>query len=156
MRLKIPPSVNHFNQPLDTSNTKSLLRLLTKYRPVSQEERRKKLEELSAQKAKGADVKQKLIKKSNNLVFGLNEVTCLIERKEAKLVVIANDVEPIELVLWLPTLCRRFGVPFMIVKNKATLGKLVHFKNCTCLALRDVEKADSSELTNLSRLAENN
>ena len=80
----------------------------------------------------------------------------MIERKEAKLVVIANDVDPIELVLWLPTLCRRMGVPFVIVKNKALLGKLVHFKNCCCVALRDVEKSDSSELTNLSRLAENN
>jgi len=114
------------------------------------------MEELSAQKAKGADVKQKLVKKSNNLVYGLNEVTCLIERKEAKMVIIANDVDPIELVLWLPTLCRRMGVPFMIVKNKALLGKLVHFKTCCCVALRDVEKSDSSELTNLARLAENN
>ena len=114
------------------------------------------MEELSAQKAKGADVKQKLVKKSNNLVYGLNEVTCLIERKEAKMVIIANDVDPIELVLWLPTLCRRMGVPFIIVKNKALLGKLVHFKTCCCVALRDVEKSDSSELTNLARLAENN
>jgi large subunit ribosomal protein L7Ae len=32
----------------------------------------------------------------------LNHVTTLIENKKAKLVVIANDVDPIELVLWMP------------------------------------------------------
>lgn len=38
--------------------------------------------------------------------FGLNHVTTLIEERKAKLVVIAHDVDPIELVLWLPHLCR--------------------------------------------------
>jgi large subunit ribosomal protein L7Ae len=36
------------------------------------------------------------------LKFGLNHVTTLVENKAAKLVVIAGDVDPIELVLWLP------------------------------------------------------
>jgi len=41
------------------------------------------------------------------LKFGLNHVTTLIENKKAKMVVIAHDVDPIELVLWLPQLCRK-------------------------------------------------
>jgi len=101
-------------------------------------------------------VKKELVKKEKFLVFGLNEVTTLVEKKEAKLVVIANDVEPVELVMWLPTLCRRMGVPFVVVKNKAVLGKLVHFKTCTALAVKDVNKQDAAELQNLARLAENN
>jgi large subunit ribosomal protein L7Ae len=36
------------------------------------------------------------------LKYGLNHITTLIENKEAKLVVIAYDVDPIELVVWLP------------------------------------------------------
>ena len=36
------------------------------------------------------------------LKYGLNHVTKLIETRAAKLVVIAHDVDPIELVVWLP------------------------------------------------------
>lgn len=60
------------------------------------------------------------------LKFGLNHVTTLIENKKAKMVVIAHDVDPIELVLWLPQLCRKQEVPFCFVKNKERLGKLVN------------------------------
>ena len=41
---------------------------------------------------------------------------------KAQLVVIAHDVDPIELVVWLPALCRKMGVPYAIVKGKARLG----------------------------------
>lgn len=41
-------------------------------------------------------------KKINVLKFGLNHVTTLVETKKAKLVLIAYDVDPIELVVWLP------------------------------------------------------
>ena len=34
--------------------------------------------------------------------YGLNHITTLIEQKKAKLVIIAHDVDPIELVLWMP------------------------------------------------------
>jgi len=50
----------------------------------------------------------------------------LIENKEAKLVIIASDVDPIELVLWLPQLCRKQEIPYAFVNGKAKLGKLVH------------------------------
>ncbi|KAG5897901.1 hypothetical protein JTB14_017756 [Gonioctena quinquepunctata] len=50
---------------------------------------------------------------------GTNTVTKLIEQKKAQLVVIAHDVDPIELVLFLPALCRKMGVPYCIVKGKA-------------------------------------
>merc|ERR1712080_736361 len=46
----------------------------------------------------------------------INDVTRLVEKKKAQLVVIANDVDPIELVLFLPALCRKMGVPYCIVK----------------------------------------
>jgi ribosomal protein L7Ae-like RNA K-turn-binding protein len=44
-------------------------------------------------------------------------------------VAIAHDVNPIELVVWLPALCRKQGIPYAIVKGKARLGALVHKKN---------------------------
>jgi large subunit ribosomal protein L7Ae len=53
--------------------------------------------------------------------FGLNHITHLVEEKKAKLVVIASDVDPVELVLWLPALCRKMGVPYVIVNNKGEM-----------------------------------
>lgn len=35
---------------------------------------------------------------------------------------IAHDVDPIELVVWLPALCRKMEIPYCIVKGKARLG----------------------------------
>ncbi len=72
--------------------------------------------------------------------FGLNHITKLVEERKAKLVVIASDVDPIELVVWLPTLCRKMDIPYCFVKGKATLGRLVHQKNAAALALCEVRK----------------
>lgn len=82
--------------------------------------------------------------------FGLNHVTKLVEEKKAKLVVIANNVDPIELVVWLPNLCKKFDIPYCFVKGKAALGQLVHQKNATVVALTEVRKEDEGELTNLA------
>ena len=65
---------------------------------------------------------------------------------QAKLVVIAADVDPIELVLWLPRLCKKMDIPYCFVKGKARLGILVHKKNATAVALTDVRGEDKSSL----------
>merc|ERR1711900_30969 len=74
--------------------------------------------------------------------YGLQNVTALVEQNEAKLVVIAHDVDPIELVVWLPTLCQKKKIPYVIVKGKARLGQIVGLKNATCLAITDVRAED--------------
>jgi large subunit ribosomal protein L7Ae len=88
--------------------------------------------------------------KPYHLKFGLNHVTKLIEEKKAKLVVIANNVDPIELVVWLPNLCRKLEIPYCFVKGKAALGKLVHQKNAAVVALTEVRKEDEGDLNNLA------
>lgn len=52
-------------------------------------------------------------------------MTSLVEQGEAKLVAIAHDVDPIELVLWLPALCQKKGIPYVIVKSRSRLGAAV-------------------------------
>jgi len=54
---------------------------------------------------------------------GTNEVTKAIEKGEAKLVVIAEDVDPEEVVMHLPILCGEKGVPYVYVPLKTELGK---------------------------------
>ena len=88
--------------------------------------------------------------KPYHLKFGLNHVTKLIEEKKAKLVAIANNVDPIELVVWLPNLCKKLDIPYCFVQGKAALGKLVHQKNAAVVALTEVRKEDEGELNNLA------
>mmetsp|Transcript_30099 Transcript_30099/g.98396 ORF Transcript_30099/g.98396 Transcript_30099/m.98396 type:complete len:151 (+) Transcript_30099:578-1030(+) len=99
--------------------------------------------------AKAAGQEVAASKRPTVVKFGLNHVTSLVEEKKAKLVVIAHDVDPVELVVWLPALCRKMDVPYCIVKGKARLGALVHQKNATCLAVTGVEGSDSRSLDQL-------
>ena len=76
-------------------------------------------------------------------------MTTLIEQKKAKLVIIAHDVNPIELVIWLPALCRKLDIPFAIVKGKSRLGTVTHKKTTSVIALTSVNKEDEAKLKTL-------
>ena len=54
---------------------------------------------------------------------GVNETTKSVERGEAQFVIIAEDVNPPEIVAHLPLLCDDKGVPYAYVPNKTELGK---------------------------------
>merc|ERR1719215_1116105 len=125
----------------------SLLKLMKKYVPETKDEKKKRLLEMAQQKKDGQEVKSK---KPIVVKFGLNHVTTLIEQKAAKLVVIAHDVDPIELVCWMPALCRKKEVPYCIIKGKGRLGQLVHKKAASVVALTTVSKEDQKELDTLS------
>ncbi|AIF69347.1 50S ribosomal protein L7 [Palaeococcus pacificus DY20341] len=53
---------------------------------------------------------------------GTNETTKAIERGQAKLVVIAEDVDPEEIVAHLPPLCEEKEIPYIYVPSKKELG----------------------------------
>ncbi len=54
---------------------------------------------------------------------GTNETTKAVERGLAKLVYIAMDVDPPEIVAHLPLLCEEKNIPYVYVKSKEQLGK---------------------------------
>jgi len=147
MRLKVPPALNQFNMAVDKNQAMTILRLLKKYQPETKEAKKARLMEMAQQKKDGQEVKSK---KPQVIKFGLNHVTTLIENKSAKLVVIAHDVDPIELVCWLPALCRKKEVPYCIIKGKGRLGELVHQKSAACVALTTVRQEDKHELDTLA------
>ena len=77
---------------------------------------------------------------------GVNEVTKSVERGQAKLVLIALDVNPPEIVMHLPALCKEKGVPYLFVPSKADLGKAAGIKRpASSAAVVDPGKA-SDEL----------
>merc|ERR1719373_1216524 len=133
---------------MDKNQAASILRLLKKYMPETREAKTQRLLETAQQKKDGGDVKTK---KPQAIKFGLNHVTTLVEEKQAKLVVIAHDVDPIELVCWLPALCRKKEVPYCIIKGKGRLGHLVHKKSASCIAIQTVRKEDQHDLDTLAK-----
>lgn len=54
---------------------------------------------------------------------GTNETTKAVERGQAKLVYIALDVDPPEIVAHLPLLCKERKVPYIFVPSKQELGR---------------------------------
>ncbi len=54
---------------------------------------------------------------------GTNEATKAIERGTSKLIIIAEDVEPPEVVAHLPILCEEQGAAYVFVPSKQELGK---------------------------------
>merc|ERR1711871_1124645 len=126
-RIKIPPAINQFQQTLD---------------------KRQASKEASGEKAAS--------KKPVCVKMGINHVTTLVEEKKAKLVIIAHDVDPIEIIVWLPQLCKLRNVPYCIVKSKARLGAVVGMKTATCLAITDVKQENKKDLENVITIAEAN
>lgn len=146
-RLKIPPALNQFNKTLDKNQASELFKLLLKYQPETRAQKTERLEALAKSGASGEPVNAGAAPAV--LKFGLKHITTLIEQKKASLVAIAHDVDPVELVVWLPALCRKMDVPFCIVKGKSRLGTLVHKKNCAVVALTAVKSEDKTKLKTL-------
>jgi len=147
-RLKVPPSINQFTQTLDQQTATQLFKLLHKYRPETKAEKKARLTQLAEKKAAGKS--ETTGKKPITIKYGINHITNLVESKKAQLVVIAHDVDPIEIVVWLPALCRKMGIPYCIVKGKARLGKLVHKKTATAVCLTSVRSEDRHSLEKVS------
>lgn len=153
-RLKVPPAISQFQHTLDKNTATQLFKLLNKYRPETKQEKKARLAATAAATADGKEAKD--TKKPLFVKYGLNHCVALIEAKKASLVVIADDVDPIELVVFLPALCRKMGVPYVIVKNKARIGTVVHKKTAAVVTLQDVRSEDQKELATLVSAAKAN
>jgi len=150
MRLKSPPVLNIFTHTIEKNQQGNLVKLLSKYSPETKAAKKTRMQ-AEAEARKGGNKADFIGPKPIHLKFGLNHVTTLVEEGKAKLVVMASDVEPVELMAFLPALCRQKGVPFCIVKGKHNLGKLCHLKTATCVAVTDVRKEDMQDFNTLQK-----
>lgn len=64
-----------------------------------------------------------IVNSTGKMKKGTNETTKAVERSVAKLVVIAEDVQPEEVVIHLPPICDEKKIPYAYVKSKQDLGR---------------------------------
>jgi len=80
---------------------------------------------------------------------GTNEVTKGVERGLCKLVLIAEDVDPPEVVAHLPLLCEEKKVPYLYVPSKKRLGEMAGIEVAAasaCIVEPGEAKAELDEL----------
>jgi large subunit ribosomal protein L7Ae len=63
-----------------------------------------------------------LARDSGKIRKGTNEVTKLVERGEVAMVIMAEDVQPEEILAHMPMLCEEKGIPYAYVPSKQELG----------------------------------
>jgi large subunit ribosomal protein L7Ae len=71
------------------------------------------------------DLAYELIEKARDngkICKGANETTKQVERGQAKLVVMAEDVSPEEILAHMPMLCEEKNIPYTYVPSKEQLG----------------------------------
>jgi large subunit ribosomal protein L7Ae len=90
----------------------------------------------------------KAVSNAEKIKKGANEVTKAVEKGIAKLVVIAEDVQPEEIVAHLPPLCEEKGIPYTYVASKQELGKAAGLE-VSASSVAIVNEGNSDELKDL-------
>jgi large subunit ribosomal protein L7Ae len=84
-------------------------------------------------------------KSTGKIKKGINEVTKAIEKGSAKFVVFAADVNPPEIVMHLPLLCKEKGIPCAKSGTKEELGAAAGLTVPT-VAVAVVQEGESKDL----------
>ena len=83
--------------------------------------------------------------KTGTVRKGTNEATKAVERAQAKLVVIAEDVDPPEVVAHLPLLCDERKIPYVFVPNKEKIGSALGI-DVPCASACIIREGDAAGL----------
>jgi large subunit ribosomal protein L7Ae len=75
---------------------------------------------------------------------GTNETTKAVERGNAELVYVAEDVEPEEIVMHLPELCEEKGIPYVFIDTQDDIGHAAGLEvGSAAAAVTDAGEAES-------------
>jgi len=86
---------------------------------------------------------------------GMNEVTKSIERSLAKLVIMAEDVTPPEILFHVPLLCDEKVIPFCYVSTKKELGNSARINvPSSAIAIENVGTGNDRELEDILKKIE--
>ncbi|MHA2393400.1 MAG: ribosomal L7Ae/L30e/S12e/Gadd45 family protein [Promethearchaeota archaeon] len=76
---------------------------------------------------------------------GMNEVTKSIERVQAKLVIMAEDVSPPEILFHVPLLCDEKGIPYGYLSTKKELGNAARINvSASAISIENVGTGNDS------------
>jgi len=99
-----------------------------------------------------------MAKSTGKVKKGVNETTKAVERATAKLVVIAEDVNPPEIIAFLPMLCEEKNTPYIYVPAKKELGTAAGLKVGTAAVAitepgngKDLVKAITNKLEEIKK-----
>ncbi|KAF8948015.1 60S ribosomal protein L8B [Haplosporangium gracile] len=165
-RRGIPPKLSHYIEFLNENVTHMLFRFANKCRPETRTDN--KLRRRAKKAAKAAETKKnkgraKAVdsmtataaydEAANKafcfLKYGMNHIVALAEKQLGQLIAISDDIEPLEVLIWLPALCRTNIVPYAVVKGSARLGTLVNKRSTTAVAFREIRKEEQLEFSQL-------
>ncbi|MEM5773127.1 MAG: 50S ribosomal protein L7Ae [Candidatus Aenigmatarchaeota archaeon] len=96
------------------------------------------------------DLKTKILqalevaKNTGKIRKGMNETTKAVERGVAQLVIIAEDVDPEEIVMHLPVLCEEKKIPYGYVQSKQELGRAAGI-DVACAAACIIEPGEAKD-----------
>lgn len=85
-----------------------------------------------------------IARESGKIRKGTNETTKAVERAVAKLVLIAEDVDPPQVVAHLPILCEERKIAFLFVPSKLDLGRSAGI-DVGCAAISVLEGGEGSK-----------
>ncbi|MBR9682874.1 MAG: 50S ribosomal protein L7ae [Candidatus Aenigmarchaeota archaeon] len=83
-------------------------------------------------------------KNTGKIKVGTNEVTKAIERGVAKLVAVAEDVTPKEVIMHISPLCQEKKIPYATVATKQDLGRASGI-NVPTAAIAVIEAGDAAK-----------
>jgi len=87
---------------------------------------------------------------------GMNEVIKVSERGDAKLVVMAEDVNPGEMMVPIPMICKERGIPYLYVSSQEYLGDAAGLptnRKTSAIAVLSVDQSLEDELKDLASQA---
>ena len=85
---------------------------------------------------------------------GANETTKQVERGQAKLVVMAEDVTPEEVLVHMPVLCEEKNIPYAYVSSKEELGSAAGLNVSTAAVAIVKPGKDKAGIDNISKKIE--
>lgn len=86
-----------------------------------------------------------MAKKGGKIKKGTNEVTKAVERGNAKLVLVAQDVNPPEITMHIPLIAKEKGIPCIKVKSREELGAVAGI-NVPTVAIAVVNEGDAKKI----------
>lgn len=157
-RLKIPPVINLFIRLPDKNETTKVMNTFfpggekserwstlsnLKWIDESKNRHDKKGTENVTENKKNSE--ENFSNSKNYMLTGLRRVINSIRNGKALFVIISYDVNPIEMIVWLPFLCKKYNVAFSIINNKKVLGKKFGLKQTSCAVILKHHKNPSTD-----------